>query len=281
MLVAQVVVILEGKTRIAVIVGGARPGRCAARSARIRFEPPPAGRWRPGASLALALLSALWLAAVAAGPSSNRRGSDADVFWTRADLAQHLPSSIALLPAASFDSNSERERVAGVAWASNFGRTSYRWVSAPVSRALLSGAAGDSLLRLARGSVLKDGRVDSLIAPALCARLRVQAVVSVRIDSWDIQAIEPDQTGKPWSRAYVRAAAVDSMGRLLWSAAGGETVEGLYHEAQSHASGVKATALRNEFSSGAGAAPIALDVFNRVMQRWALAFLARADSVRR
>ncbi len=222
---------------------------------------------------------ALIAAVSSSSPSRKSGGAAGDLLWSRPDFAALAPSGIALLPAASYDGSAERERVAGIAWAASFGRGGYRWVSASTSRSILSSdAAGDSLLRLARAGVLARARVDSLLAPLVCARLRVRALISLRLESWDVQAIEPDQSGKPWSRAYVRAALVDSLGRLLWSAAGGETVEGLEHEASSGATGMESTTPRSEFATGEGSPPAPLDVFSRLFTRWAAAFPARGTT---
>jgi hypothetical protein len=255
-----------------------RPGSPPARRSRRASNAAVATILDLGLACAIAFGAALWLASKAvASPSTNRHASYSDVFWKRPDFAEQAPGSIALLPAFSFDSNQERERVAAAAWAANFGQSGYRWVSAPTARTLLSSSgSGDSLLNLARAAVLKGGRVDSLLAPALCARMRVRAVLSVRIDTWDTRAVELNDTGKPWSRAFVKAALVDSLGRLLWSAEGGETVEGLYHEAQSHATGVDATAPHSEFDAGAGTPPVPLEVFARIFQRWSTSFPGRA-----
>ena len=210
-----------------------------------------------------------------------------DVFWKATDYARVAPSSIALLPAVSFDRTVESEREVGVAWSASFARGGYRWISATTTRALLtSDAAGDSLLARTRAALLKDGRVDSVTAPALCARLRVQALLSVRIDQWDKQAIEPEQSGKPWSRVYLRATMVDSLGRILWTASGSETLEGPEHQpsgrAEIGAGGASprsevggGTSPRSEFATGEGAPPPFHDVLTRILTRWSAAFPQR------
>lgn len=218
---------------------------------------------------------AVLIAAIAAH-AADRRMPGADVFWARHDFATVAPASIALLPATSFDRDPESERLAAVGWAQNFSRREYRWLSANTSRTLIAiDAAGDSLMKLAREGALKSGRVDSLLAPALCARLRVQAVMSVRIEQWEQQAIQRDESGKPWTRIQLRAALVDTLGRLMWTASGGETVEGAYQEAQRAATGADATAPRSEFAAGEGAPPPFSEALSRLITRWSAAFPSR------
>lgn len=228
------------------------------------------------AERALPLLAAI-LVLTAAGSSKDSRRPSGDLIWKHPQYAQLAPASIALLPAASFDGNAERERLLGVAWASSFGSGGYRWMSASTSRALLtSDSAGAALLAAARAAVLKGAHVDSTIAQRMCQRLRVAAVLGVRLDDWDSQSIEPSQSGKPWSRAYVRAALVDSTGRMLWSAEVSETLEGAEHDAVSNATGIESSSPHSDFSTGEGAAPRPQEVFQRIAARWATLFPTRA-----
>jgi hypothetical protein len=128
----------------------------------------------------------------------------------------------------------------------------------------------------ARGAVLQKARIDSTVAQRMCRKLRVQAVLGVRLDEWETQSIEPSQSGKPWSRAYVRAALIDSTGRLLWSAEGNETVDGLEHTATSNATGIQSSSPHSDFATGEGAAPRPQEVFQRIAARWAAVFPPRA-----
>ena len=224
---------------------------------------------------ALAPLAALLLL-TSTGAKDQRRPAG-DLIWKHPQFSELAPASIALLPSASFDGNAERERMLTGACAANLGGGGYRWMSASTSRALLtSDSAGSALIAAARAAVLQHARVDSTLAPKICRRLRVQAVLGVRLDGWESQAIEATQSGKPWSRAYVRAALMDSTGRLLWSADGSETIEGLQHQAAPTASGGEASAPRSDFATGEGAPPRPQDVFQRILARWALAFPPRS-----
>src|SRR5262249_19990058 len=160
-----------------------------------------------------------------------------DQFWTHPAFASFGVQSIALLPVATFSHDIEIERSVQGALGQRFATTGYRWVSANATRELVrSGPGGDSLLKALIGSVLEKGRLDSLAAPALCARLRVDAVMSVQVNQWDQIAIGPDQAGKPSSTVALRSALVDSTGALLWSVSGSQTVEGDYQEPSQGAS---------------------------------------------
>jgi hypothetical protein len=223
-------------------------------------------------------IAGLMLIAFAAttAPADDRRMPGADVFTTRPDYASLAPASIALLPAVSFDQEPESERLTGVNWAQAFGRRDYRWLSATVSRTLLmNDSTGIALLKLARDGILKSGHVDSLQAPKLCARLRVQALMCVRVEQWEQHAIGHDESGKPWTRVQLRAEMVDSLGRVLWTASGGETTEGAYVEERREASGSAETAPKAEFSTGEGAAPPWSEPLTHIITRWAAAFPKR------
>ena len=225
---------------------------------------------------AVVLGSALWLLSVASGAKNQGRPAG-DLIWQHPQYANFAPASIALLPAASFDGNAERERLLTASWAAGLGGRGYRWMSATTSRAMLSSdSTGQTLLAAARSAVLQKARLDSTIARRMCVLLRVQAVLGVRLDEWESQAIEPSQSGKPWSRAYLRSALMDSTGRLLWSAEGSETVEGLEHDASTNATGLESSAPRNEFTTGGGAPPKPQEVFQRIVTRWAAVFPPRA-----
>jgi len=199
-----------------------------------------------------------------------------DVFWKAPDFARMAPAAIALLPAVSFDRNPDSERDVGLTWGATFAKGSYRWISAPTARVLLTADTSRSqLFDAMRASVLKDVRVDSLLAPRLCEELRVQAVLSVRVDQWENQAIEADASGKPWTRVHLRAAMVDSLGRLLWTASGTETLEGTEHTPSADRGSAGSTST-SEFATGSGAPPPYRDVLARIFTRWSVAFPQRA-----
>ena len=233
---------------------------------------------------ARALMGAAALLVLTSAGNKDVRRPSGDLIFRHPRFAQLAPTSIALLPAASFDANAERERLLTATWAASLGGGGYRWMSASTARTILSGdSAGAALMAAARAAVLQKSRVDSTIAQGMCRKLRVSAVLGVRLDEWETQSIEPTQSGKPWSRAYVRSALIDSAGRLLWSAEGSETVEGAEHEAVVDG-GIGGSAPRSDFAGGAGSPPRPQDVFQRIATRWAAVFPSRfaapADSAR-
>ena len=105
---------------------------------------------------------------------------------------------------------------------------------------MLRQAGGDSLLKAVNGQIVKSVRVDSLDAPYLCRVMRVRALLSVRVEQFEKREMEFNQSGKPITTVNLRAALVDSTGRLLWTASGAENAEGPYHDANSGAIGVNA-----------------------------------------
>lgn len=221
-------------------------------------------------------VAVLMVLAAAPAPADDRRMPGADVFTTRPDYASLAPASIALLPAVSYELDTESERQVGVNWAQGFGRRDYRWVSATTSRTLLMiDSAGVAMLKQSREGILKTGHVDSLQAPGLCARLRVQAVMCVRVEQWEQHAIGHDESGKPWTRVQLRAEMVDSLGHVLWTASGGETTEGEYVEERREATGSAETSPKPQFSTGEGAAPPWSEPLTRIVTRWAAAFPKR------
>jgi hypothetical protein len=226
------------------------------------------------AALALAALALAGAAAAAKKPHT------VDNIWVHPRFASFSVQSIAMLPPASFDRDFEAERqVQGQSGRALVG-SGYRWVSSLTTREMLRvSAGGDSLLKAVTARVLADGRVDSLTARVLCRMFRTNAVMSVRVDEWTQIAIEPDQSGKPSTTIQLHAALVDSTGSLLWSASGGETVEGLQHDpAQADAehsgtAGTRETGLHG--STLAGAPPPYTDVLERLLTRWAKEFPAK------
>ncbi len=225
------------------------------------------------ASATLALAALLMASAVA---HAAKPPKPVDRIWTHPDFASFGVGAIALLPAASFDNQLDAERQVDAALGVALRSTSYRWVSSVTTRAMLRSSGGDSLLRAVRNQIVERGRVDSLAAPRLCALLRVQALLAVRIETWEQVAMEWDQSGKPTTSAALRAALVDSLGRLAWTAQGREVAEGPYHEARPPALGMS--------SSGLGTQPVGNETrppgFDTVLApmfaRWVAAYPPRS-----
>ena len=226
----------------------------------------------PAIALALALLSAT-AATAARGPRVI------DQVWTHPDFARLGVRGIAMLPPTTFDHNLEAEKLAQTEWGRLFAGTGYRWVSATTTRDQLRAMGGDSLLQAVSLAVQGGGRVDSVMAPALCARFRTNALLTVRLDQWAQVAILPEQSGKPSTTIQMQAAMVDSTGRLLWRISGSEFAEGVYVEpieGVTEASGsatTRSTGLHG--STAAGAPPAYVDVVDRLLARWVKLFPAR------
>lgn len=226
-------------------------------------------------AMALALL-------LAAGPgSAAKQPRGVDHIWTHPEFDSLNVRAIALFPGASFARDIEIEKMVQAEWGRTFAGTGYRWVSATTVRDMLKGSAdGDSLLKRVRESVLASDRIDSLLAPILCARLRTNAVLSVRVDQWEQVSIEPGQSGTPATSVQLKAALVDSLGRLAWTASGSETAQGIYQEASpadmnmSGTAGTRSTGLHG--STAPGAAPAYGDVLDRLLTRWVKYFPAKA-----
>lgn len=235
------------------------------------------------------LAFALVLALAGAGIGQAAKGPRTiDQVWTHHDFARFNVRSVAMLPPATFDHNLEAEKLVQVEWGRQFAGAGYRWVSATTARdQLRASAGGDSILKRVSLSVLGDGRIDSLIAPQLCARLRTNALLTVRVDQWTQIAIAPEQSGKASTTMQLVAAMVDSTGRLLWRISGSESAEGVYVEpieGVTEASGsaiTRSTGLHG--STAAGAPPAYVDVLDRLLARWAKLFPAKpaaADSAK-
>jgi hypothetical protein len=222
---------------------------------------------------AIALAVALGVALLAAaGLAADKKGKKLDLIWTHPDFTGASIQRIAMLPACSYTHDIKAEKLAEDAWGQSFRGAGYRWISSVTTRDLLRREpGGDSLLKVLNEGVLKSARVDSLSAPALCARLRVSALLSVRLDTWEQLEMEWNQAGKPSTTVQVKAALVDSTGRLLWSAAGSETGEGPYHEPSANV-GVKPGGLGTQPLTAQSGAPSFAEVAGRLFARWATQF---------
>jgi hypothetical protein len=230
------------------------------------------------AALACAALLGLSLRPAGAGAAGegDRKARKLDTFWTHPDIASVNLRSIALLPGASFDINLTTEKELEDAWAPASRGIGYRWYGSTMAKDLLRRAfGGDSVLKALRVGLLKEPRVDSLSAQKLCRALRTSAVLSMRADIWEQTQMEWNQTGKPWTRVSLKAALVDSSGRLLWSASGSETGEGPLHHAESGTLGVRSSGLNLQPITGQGGAPSFQEVLGRLFARWIENFPAR------
>jgi hypothetical protein len=215
------------------------------------------------------VLRALVLLAFAASPVSAAKGpKTAAVFKTAPDFASHEVKSIAVLPVATFDRNTKAAGMIAAYWGPDLRSTGYRWISTQTTRDMIASAFGDSMLEAIRVGLLKDIRLDSLLAPALCAKLRVNALLCARLDQWEQRELLWSQSGRPSTSVQFKAALVDSAGALLWSGADAETAEGLYHDPGTNPLGVSSSGLDQQPIKGEGGPPSFEDVLHRIFQRW-------------
>jgi len=218
---------------------------------------------------ALSILGLVVVLGLAAGAAADTKAKKVDIFWQRPDLDSLRVKSLAFMPALSFDRDLQKEHEAEDACAQVLRASPYRWLSPISVQTLLKiKPAADSLWKLQREQVLKNARIDSLAAPALCTALRVNAVFTLRIDL--MEKVEPDwnEAGKPRTTVTCHATVVDSAGRLLWTASGSETGEGQYHDPNAGVQSVQGSTLTSQPKTGEMGAPTYKDVALRLFTRW-------------
>ncbi len=215
------------------------------------------------------------LALPVSGLTAPKKEKRIDRIWVSPDTANFKGDRIALMPAVSYDNNFPNEKLVEAAVGQNFASTGYRWVSASTVREMLrSDAGGDSVLSVLRQGELKDPRIDSLAAPGLCAKLRCHALLTFRIDLWEQRNMEWHQAGKPSTTIQLKAALVDSGGRLLWTAAGSQTAEGQYNDPNSNPNVADEAGLQRKALEGLGA-PSPLLALTPLLTRWVAQFPAK------
>ena len=227
----------------------------------------------------LAVATLLLAALATPAGTAEKKGKRVDTIWVHPDFAKFNIQSVAMLLPVSYDRNLQTEKLADGVWGAAIRGTGYRWIGGATSRDLLARTpSGDSLTLLVRNRLLENPRVDSLLAPQLCQRLRTDAVLSLRIDRWEKLEMEFNQAGKPSTSVQLKASLVDSTGTLLWSASGSETAEGPYHDPNAGVIGVKSSGLGTTPVTGQGGAPSFNEVLNTIFTRWALQFPAKAGA---
>lgn len=231
---------------------------------------------RPRTILSLALVVTSFVLIAAAFVSAAERQRAGDRLWTAPDLAAYPVKSIAMLPPATYDGNLEARKLVEHAVGQALKASGHRWASPFLVRDYLLKAGGDSLLKAINDKLLKDPRVDSLDAPYLSRTLRARALLTVRVDQLERRELEHGQSGRPSTTVQLRAALVDSTGRLLWTVYSSETVEGTFQEAGANVIGVKASGLNNTAVGGTSVAPPYHEVLAKVCQRWTDPFPRRA-----
>jgi hypothetical protein len=215
------------------------------------------------------LLLAVSLAPVHA---ANTKTAPGDRSWTAPDLAQYPVASIAMLPPATYDGNAENRRQVEQAVGQALRGSGHRWLSPILVRDFLVRAGGDSLLKAVNDRILKDPRVDSLDAPRLSRILRSRALLTVRVDEMERRELEADQSGRPSTSIQLKAALVDSTGRLLWTLSSNETMEGAQQDPGGNIIGMKTSGLNNQAIGDVKPAPLFQEVLAKMCLRWTEVF---------
>ena len=222
----------------------------------------------------------LAIACLTAGAFANlpiaraaKKDKTPDRVWTNPDFASSGVDRIALVPVATYDGNLQAVSLVEGALGQALRPTGYRWIGSTSVRDILRAqAGGDSLLKLVAARLLTDPRGDSLAAPRVCGMLHCDALLSVRVDQWEQQTPEWNQSGTPTTTVQMHAALVDSRGRLLWTAASSQTSDGPYYDPNAAIHGVKDSGLDRAPITGQGGAPSYREVVTLVVARWAPRF---------
>jgi hypothetical protein len=158
--------------------------------------------------LALAVLSAT------AGEAGAALSSH-DQSYRNPALAEHRLATIAILPAVSVTGDSDVERWVERAWPLFYEQAQTTWMPAGEVRALVARSTdgSDGRLDQVRAQVWRQGEPDVAMAGALARSLGVDAVMSIRVDRWEIA---------DGGRGMVELTAVltGADGARLWSISG-------------------------------------------------------------
>lgn len=228
----------------------------------------------------IASLALLLILVAASALAANRSVRKLDAFWSSPEPGALDVRSIAFLPVATFDGNTEARRLTEDAVGKALRSSGHRWLSTLVTREMMRRAGGDSLAKAFNQKMLNDPRLDSLDAPYYSRLTRARALLTVRVEQFEKREMEFNQNGKPTTTVQLIAALVDSTGRLLWTARGTENSEGPYHDGGAGAIGINASGLNNQPITGQAGAPGYPETLGKLLARWADAFprLAAADS---
>lgn len=197
--------------------------------------------------------------------------------WVRDEVAKFGVDRIAMLPVATYDNNREAERTVQSEFSKALKDAGYRWLSATAARTLLQmGGNADSLNAAVREDILEDARLDSLTAIRVCAQLRVDALLTVRVDRWEKREIEANESGKPSTTVQMKAALIDKTGTLLWTGDASHTAEGLYRQSRANDVYDVTGVGQNKSVTGAGGAPSYAEVLELLLEPWARSFPRKA-----
>ena len=219
-------------------------------------------------SLALVVLGLAVLAARSTPPG--------DRSWTAPDIGKYPVTSIAMLPPATYDGNAEERNQVEQVVGQTLKGSGHRWVSPFLVRDDIVRNGGDSLGKAINDKLLKDPRLDSLDAPRMSRLFHARALLTVRVDEMERRELEADQSGRPTTSIQLKAALVDSTGRLLWTMSSSETMEGPQQDPSANVIGVKASGLNNVAVGGISPAPTYQEVLTKMCARWVDVFPKRA-----
>jgi hypothetical protein len=225
---------------------------------------------------AIPIASLFLVLALAVGHAAKPKTILGDLTWTSPDLAQFPIASIAMLPPVTYDGNVQNRREVEQAVGTALKGSGHRWVSPILVRDYLIKNGGDTLTKAINDQVLKAARIDSLDAPRLSRILHARALLSVRVDEMERRELEADQSGRPSTSIQLKAALVDSTGRLLWTLASNETMEGAQQDPGGNIIGMKASGLNNTAVGEIKPAPLFAEVLGKMCLRWTEAFPKRA-----
>jgi len=152
---------------------------------------------------------ALGVSADAASPVSRDR------LYRNSKLDGFQPTRVALLPVVAVAENPVAERLVERTWVDLYGEAGIQWMTADVVRARLAQVPGErgALAAEVDGQVWQRGEVDPAVSARLAWLLGVDALLSVRIDRWEIA---------DGGRGMVELSAVltGADGTRLWSISG-------------------------------------------------------------
>jgi hypothetical protein len=156
------------------------------------------------------------LVALAVGLSSaDARPVVRDDLYRNARLDSHQLTTVAVLPVVAVVDNPDAERLVEAKWVALYGEASTTWMAADQVRARLAQASAESedLAGEVGGQVWRRGEVEPETARRLAQLLGVDAVLTIRIDRWEIA---------DGGRAMVEMTAVltHADGTRLWGISG-------------------------------------------------------------
>jgi len=159
------------------------------------------GTLAAGALLALASIS---------GPVEAREMRDPLLHAVK--ITPNALGDVAILPAVSVNGDPLAEYRAEAGWLAQYGLGRVRWMSPDVVSQRIAAAGGDELAREVREQIWRNGAVDGPTATRLCRLLGVSAVLSLRVDRWELA----ERRGMVALTATLNGAD----GPELWSASG-------------------------------------------------------------